>query len=101
GALEVLQLKPPPPVLTSDTGPHPVIEFLNTTGSPTLNTAPSASLSFTDFDLNFGTVSASLDSITWSAGASPPSGLAGVLAGALSIEVNSTSFNAGSITATF
>jgi VCBS repeat-containing protein len=101
GALEVPQLKPPPPVLTADSGPHPVIEFLNTTGSPTPNVAPSASLSFKDFDLNFGTVSASLTSIIWSAGASPPSGLAAVLAGALSIEAETTSFNVGSIKATF
>jgi hypothetical protein len=45
GLVEAVQLKPPPPVLVADTGLHPIIEFLNTTGSTTLNTAPSASLS--------------------------------------------------------
>jgi hypothetical protein len=40
GALDIPQLKPPLPVLTSDTGPQPVIEFLNTTGSSTFHTAP-------------------------------------------------------------
>jgi hypothetical protein len=42
GLVEVVQLKPPPPVLVADTELHPIIEFLDTTGSPTLNTAPSA-----------------------------------------------------------
>jgi len=39
GALEVPQLKPPPPVLTPDAEPHLTIEFPDTTGSTTPNVA--------------------------------------------------------------
>ena len=80
-------------------GLHTVIETLNTTGSTHLDTAPSGTLTFTDFKLT--TVSASLASITWSGGATPPSGLAAVLAGALSITTESADPVSGSIATTF
>jgi large repetitive protein len=100
GSVEVIQLKAPPPVLAADTGPHPVIEFLNTTGSSTINVAPAATLSFTDLKLS--TVSASLASITWSGGATLPSELSTVLASALtaSASTDSTGFS-GTVDATF
>ena len=99
GFVEVVQLQPPqPPALTADAGLHPIIEVLNTTGSMTLDIAPTATLTFTDLKLSaFG---ASLASITWSGGATLPSGLTAVLAGALSVAADSAG-TSGSITATF
>jgi VCBS repeat-containing protein len=100
GLVEAAQLKPPPPVLAADAGPHPIIEFLNTTGSPTPNVAPSVSLSFTDLKLS--TITASLASIAWSGGDTLPSGLSTVLASALttSASADSTGFS-GSVNVTF
>jgi T1SS-143 domain-containing protein len=100
GSVEVIQLKAPPPVLAADAGSHPVIEFLNTTGSSTINVAPAVTLSFTDLKLS--AVSASLASITWSGGATLPSELSTVLASALtaSASTDSTGFS-GSVNATF
>jgi len=100
GALDVPQLKPPPPVLAADTGSHPIIEFPHTTGSAILDIAPAASLSFTD--LKPSAVSANLVSITWSAGETPPSGLSTVLASALTTSVSTdiTGFK-GSVDVTF
>src|SRR5262249_36862627 len=94
---------PPPPTsspeLKPDAGLHPIIkEVLNTTGSTTLDIAPSATLTFTQ--LNLSAVSATLASITWSGGATPPSGLTAVLAGALSVTADSAGIS-GSIAATF
>ena len=86
------------PVLASDAGLHSIIEINNTTGSTGLHITHSGTLTFADFRLT--TVSASVASITWSGGATPPSGLAGVLAGALSITTESNS-DSGSIVATF
>ena len=82
------------PVLAADTsGPYTVSEGLNTTGT----------LTFTDVDLNDQhTVSTSVTSATWSGGATLPSGLAAVLAGALSTTTtDSTGSGSGSIAATF
>ena len=64
------------PALAADaSGPHTVTQGLITTGT----------LTFTDVDLNdHHTVSTSVNSATWSGGATLPSGLAAVLAGALS-----------------
>jgi VCBS repeat-containing protein len=90
---------PPTPVLTADAGLHTISEFINTTGSTQLDTAPSGTLTFTDFNLT--TVSASMASITWSGGATLPTGLAAVLAGALSITTDRTSSDSGSIAITF
>jgi VCBS repeat-containing protein len=100
GSVEVIQLKAPSPTLAADAGSHPVIEFLNTTGSSTINVAPAATLSFTDLKLS--TVSASLASITWSGGATLPSELSTVLASALtaSASTDSTGFS-GTVNATF
>jgi hypothetical protein len=66
------------PVLAADaSGPHTTTEGLNTTGT----------LTFTDVDLNdHHTVSTSVASATWSGGAKLPSGLAAMLAGALSTQ---------------
>ena len=83
------------PVLAADaSGPHAVTEGLSTTGT----------LTFTDVDLtDHHTVSTSLASApTWSGGTTLPSGLAAVLAGALSATTtNSTGSGSGSIAATF
>ena len=106
GVVEVVQLQPPQtqppptplPELTADEGLHPITEVLNTTGSTTLDIAPAVTLTFTE--LNLSALSASLASITWSGGATLPSGLSAVLAGALSVAANSAG-TSGSITATF
>src|SRR5207248_6988190 len=100
GFIEVVQKAPTPlqPVLTADAGGHPITEVLNTTGSTLLDMAPSATLTFTQLQLSG--VSASLASITWSGGATLPSGLSAVLAGALSVAAESAG-TSGSITATF
>ena len=58
-----------------------VTETVNTTGSTHFDIVSSGTLTFTNFLLN--TVSATMASMTWSGGATPPSGLAEVLAGAL------------------
>src|SRR5262249_24400871 len=83
------------PMLAADApGPHTVAEGVNTT----------ATLAFTDVDLSDQhTVSTSVTSATWSqSGVTLPSGLAAVLAGALSTTVtDSTGSGSGSITATF
>jgi VCBS repeat-containing protein len=81
------------PVLAADSsGPHMVTEGLNTTGT----------LTFTDVDLtDHHTVSTSMTSATWSGGTTLPSGLAAVLAGALSTTTtDSTGSGSGSIAVT-
>ena len=76
-----------------------VTETVNTTGSTHLDTVSSGTLTFTDFKVT--TVSATMASMTWSGGATPPSGLAEVLAGALSITTESADPVSGSIATTF
>src|SRR5262249_30195454 len=100
GFIEVT-LKPPDFTgsLAPDVGSHPVIEAVNTTGSAHVDTIPSGTLTFTDFDVS--TVSASLASITWSGGAAPPSGLAAVLANALSVTTEGAATGSGSVATTF
>ena len=91
------------PVFTGDsTGLHPATEVIGTTGSGELDTASPGTLTFSDF--KFSTVSASLESITWSGesgGTTLPSSVPAVLAGALSITTNNTDPVSGSIAATF
>src|SRR5262245_57734201 len=102
GFIEVPQLKPPPavtPVLASDAGLHTVIEAINTTGSTHIDIAPSGTLTFTDFQVS--AASASVASITWSGGATPPSGLGEVLANALSITTEGADAGSGSIATSF
>ena len=76
-----------------------VTETVNTTGSTHVDTVSSGTLTFTDFEVT--TVSATMASMTWSGGATPPSGLAEVLAGALSITTESADPVSGSIATTF
>ena len=105
GVIEVPELKQPPvvtivtPVLAPDAGMHAAIEAINTTGSTHVDTVPSGTLTFTD--LKVSTVSASLASMTWSGGATLPSGLGEVLAGALSITTEGADSGFGSIATTF
>jgi VCBS repeat-containing protein len=63
-----------PPILSADAGsPHPLTELAGTTGSNSLDQV-SGTLSFTDVYVNdTHTASASLDSATWSGGATVPS----------------------------
>ena len=96
------QLNPPPPVVTpvlGSAGFSMVTETVNTTGSTHLDTVSSGTLTFTDFKVT--TVSASMVSMTWSGGATPPSELAEVLAGALSIATEGADSGSGSIATTF
>ena len=96
------QLNPPPPVVTpvlGSAGFSMVTETVNTTGSTHVDTVSSGTLTFTDFEVT--TVSATIASMTWSGGATPPSGLAEVLAGALSITTESANPVSGSIATTF
>ena len=96
------QLNPPPPVVTpvlGSAGFSMVTETVNTTGSTHVDTVSSGTLTFTDFEVT--TVSATIASMTWSGGATPPSGLAEVLAGALSITTESANPFSGSIATTF
>ena len=93
---------PPPPVVTpvlGSAGFSMVTETFNTTGSTHFDTVSSGTLTFTD--LNVNTVSATMASMTWSGGATPPSGLAEVLAGALSITTEGADRTSGSIATTF
>jgi VCBS repeat-containing protein len=102
GLIEPPELKPSPavtPVLASDAGLHTAIEAINTTGSAHVDTVPSGTLTFTDFQVS--AASANVASITWSGGATPPSGLGEVLAGALSITTEGTDTGSGSIATTF
>src|SRR5262245_53397955 len=103
GFIEVTELKPPPqpvtPVLASDVSLHTVIEAINTTGSTHVDTSPSGTLTFTDFKVTAASVSVA--SITWSGGATPPSGLGDVLADALSITMEGADTGSGSIATTF
>ena len=104
GVIEVPELKQPlvtivTPVLAPDAGMHAAIEAINTTGSTHVDTVPSGTLTFTD--LKVSTVSASLASMTWSGGATLPSGLGEVLAGALSITTEGADSGFGSIATTF
>src|SRR5262249_17364772 len=87
------------PVLAPDTGSHPVIEAINTTGSTHVDFAPSGTLTFTNLIVT--SASASMASMTWSSGGTPPSGVANVLAGALSITVEGADTGSGSIATTF
>src|SRR5262249_21978404 len=82
------------PVLAADaSGPHTTTQAVNTSGT----------LIFTDVDLNdHHTVSTSVTSAAWSGGATLPSGLAAVLAGALSTTTaDSTGSGSGSIAFSF
>src|SRR5262249_35298323 len=82
------------PALAADaSGPHTTTQDVNTSGA----------LTFTDVDLSdHHTVSTSVTSATWSGGATPPSGIGAVLAGALSTAVaDSTGSGSGSIAFTF
>ena len=102
GFIEVPQLKPPlvvTPVLGSAAGFSMVTEAFNTTGSTHVDTVFSGTLTFTDFKVT--TVSATMASMTWSGGATPPSGLAEVLAGALSITTEGADRASGAIATTF
>src|SRR5262249_34394301 len=83
-----------PPVLAADaSGPHTTIQAVQTSGT----------LTFTDVDLtDHHTVSTSVTSATVSVGATLPSGIGAVLAGALSTTVaDSTGSSSGSIAFTF
>ena len=99
--IDVPQLMTPPltPRLAPDTDLHLVIEAFDITGSTHVDTAPSGTLTFTDFRAT--TVSASIASMTWSGGATPPSGLAEVLAGALSFTIEGADTGSGSVATTF
>ena len=102
GFIEVPELKPPlvvTPVLGSAAGFSMVTEAFNTTGSTHVDTVFSGTLTFSDFKVS--TVSATMASMTWSGGATPPSGLAEVLAGALSITTEGADRASGAIATTF
>jgi T1SS-143 domain-containing protein len=106
GAIEIPVFKPAPPpvmppnpVLAADSGAHAITEIPHTTGSGNLDTASSGVLTFTDF--NVSAVSTSVSLITWSGGATPPSELAAVLAGALSTTINGAGSDSGSIALIF
>src|SRR5262245_17168536 len=103
GFIDVTQFKPPPGfagVLAPATDSHPVLEAINTTGSAHVDTTFAGTFTFTLFNLT--TVSASLASMTWSSGATPPGELAGVLAGALSVTLERADvLGSGSIVTTF
>jgi VCBS repeat-containing protein len=106
GALEIPVLKPPPPpvtppnpVLTAGLSGQGITEIPHTTGSGNLDTASSGVLTFTNF--NVSAVSTSVSSISWSGGATPPSEVAEVLAGALSTAINGAGSDSGSIVLTF
>ena len=73
-------------------GTHAITELTGKTGDAADNDTASGTLSFTDvnfFDTH--TVSTSVHSITWSGGGTLPSGLAAVLASALSTSVTTDS----------
>jgi VCBS repeat-containing protein len=108
GILDFSPPQPPPPVTPPNpelepdvSGTRAIIEVLNTTGSTNLDIASAGELTFTHF--NVSTVGASLASITWSGGATLPSGLSAVLASALttSVSSDSTTGSSGSIVTTF
>ena len=102
GSLQSPSSSTPPPVVTpvlGSAGFSMVTETINTTGSTHFDTVSSGTLTFTDFEVT--TVSATMASMTWSGGATPPSGLAEVLAGALSITTESANPVSGSIATTF
>src|SRR5262249_14481700 len=107
GPIDVPTVKPLPveikPVLAADvSGAQAVSELPHATGSTAFDIPPAGELSFTHF--NFSTVSASLDSIIWSGGATLPSGPNfAVLASALttSVSIDSTISTSGSIAPTF
>src|SRR5262249_9010609 len=83
-----------PPELAADaSGPHTTIQDFQTSGT----------LTFTDVDLNdHHTVSTSVASTIWPVGATPPSGIDAVLAGALSTTTaDSTGSGSGLIAFTF
>ena len=95
------QLKPPvvTPMLGPAAGFSMVTEAFNTTGSTHFDTTPSGTLTFTDFKVT--TVSASMASMTWSSGGTPPSEVGEMLAGALSITIEGADTGSGSIATTF
>jgi T1SS-143 domain-containing protein len=104
GAIDVPTVKPLPveikPVLAADvSGAHAIIELLHTTASTTFDSTPAGEFTFTHF--NFSTASASLESITWSGGATLPDGLSAVLASALTTSVSINSTISGTIAPTF
>src|SRR5205823_14152961 len=76
------------PKLASDSGsPHPLTELAGTSNSATPD-AVSGSLSFTDVDIgDTHTAGASLNSATWSGGATVPSATQTALAGAMSASI--------------
>src|SRR5262249_3770922 len=106
GAIDAPTFNPLPveikPVLAADVGAPAIVEPLHPTGSTTFDAPPAGELTFTHF--NFSTASASLESITWSGGATLPSGLnVAVLASALttSVSIDSTISTSGTIATTF
>jgi hypothetical protein len=77
------------PVLSADSGsPHPLTELAGTTNSGVLDQV-SGSLSFTDVDIgDTHSASASLNSATWSGGATIPSATQTALASAMSASIS-------------
>jgi len=77
------------PVLSADSGsPHPLTELAGTTGSG-VSDQVSGTLSFTDVDIgDTHTASASLDSATWSGGATIPSATQTALTSAMSESIS-------------
>jgi VCBS repeat-containing protein len=93
----------PAPVVAADpVTSHAITEAANATGSTVVDTA-SATLSFTDVDLNDShTVSIGAPAAVWSGGSTLPTGLAASLASALSSTLtDSTHTGAGSVALAF
>src|SRR5579871_6227528 len=92
-----------PPVFTSGPEAASVAELANTTGSPTLDTTPTGTLTFTDQDIsNTHTVAVSVASETWSGGSNIPTATRADLANALATALNdSTGSGSGSVNWTF
>ena len=91
------------PVLNADvSGPHASTELADTTGDTALADAQTLNGTLIFTDVNFfdtHTVSPSVHSITWSGGSTLPSGLAAVLAGALTTTISPSSDNStGTVT---
>src|SRR5579859_4829155 len=92
-----------PPVFTSGPESASVAELADTTGSPTLDTTPTGTLTFTDQDIsNTHTVAVSVASETWSGGSNIPAAALADLTNALATTLNdSTGTGSGSVNWTF
>lgn len=92
-----------PVVITSSPEAASVAELADTTGSATLDTAPTGTLAFTDPDTSdTHTVAVSVDSATWSGGSGIPAATLTDLANALATTLNdSTGTGSGSVNWTF